>query len=68
MFTAEDGTAVQHTVTVLGYDGLLAGVALGQLDLKYPVITKGHERIRNGSKVEIIGAPPLEARSENSGR
>ena len=66
LFTVEDGTAVHHEVTVLGYNGLLAGVPLDQLGLEYPVITKGHERIRGGSKVEIIGEGKLEMRAQDS--
>lgn len=66
LFTVENGTAVQRQVTVLGYDGLLAGVPLDQLGLEYPVITKGHERIRGGSKVEIIGEGTLKIRAQDS--
>lgn len=66
LFTVEDGTAVEHPVTVLGYDGLLVGVPLEQLGLEHPVITKGHERLRGGAKVEIIGEGKLEIRAQDS--
>ena len=59
LFTVEDGLAVQHPVNVLGYDGLLAGVPLDQIDIRFPVIIKGHERIRGGSKVDIVGEGSL---------
>ncbi len=55
LFTVEEGAAVRHSVTVLGYDGFFAGVSLEQIGSKFPVITKGHERLRDGSEVEIIG-------------
>ena len=66
LFTVEDGKAVQRTVTVLGYDGFLAGVRLDELGMDYPVIIKGHERIRDGSKVEIVGEGKLEVKAQDS--
>lgn len=66
LFTVENGKAVQRNVTVLGYDGILAGVPHDQLSMDYPVITKGHERIRDGSMVEIIGEGKLEVKVPDS--
>jgi RND family efflux transporter MFP subunit len=66
LFTIEEGKAVQHWVTVLGYAGMLAGVSLDEVGTEDPVITKGHERLRNGSKVEIISTDTLEVQTEDS--
>ena len=67
LFSVEEGIAVEHTVTVLGYDGLFAGVTPGQIDLDYPVITKGHERLRSGAKVEVVGQGTFKVRVQHGG-
>ena len=66
LFTVENGAAVERQVTVLGYAGLFAGVPLDQIGLDYPVITKGHERLRGGSKVEIVGEGIFKIRVQDS--
>lgn len=66
LFTVEEGIAVQRFVKVLGYDGFLAGIPLDQFSLDLPIITKGHERIRSGSKVDIVGKGKLKVQIQDS--
>ncbi len=56
LFTVHGGVAVQHDVKVIGYDGALAGVVVSGLSPEDRVIVKGHERLRDGSPVEVLGA------------
>lgn len=53
-YTAPDSIARQHRVTVLGYDGLKAGIESDTLDEESLVIVKGHERLRSGDSVVIV--------------
>lgn len=51
--TVEDGAARKVPVRVLGYSEGRAGVDAEGLTAGVQVITKGHERVRNGDPVEI---------------
>ncbi|MEX2016796.1 MAG: hypothetical protein WD873_09130, partial [Candidatus Hydrogenedentales bacterium] len=55
VFTLEDGKAERHRVEVLGYEGLMAGVVAPDLDTSQKVIVKGHERLRDGDVVQVVG-------------
>mgnify|MGYP002619644592 CR=1 FL=1 len=53
---ASDGTANRIEVSVLGYDGDMAGVSLDTIDPGTQVIVKGHERLRSGQPIQIAGS------------
>lgn len=54
VFTVSGGSAVQLPVTVIGYDGLLAGISSPELAVGDSVVVKGHERLRPGQAVEVM--------------
>lgn len=54
VYTIEDGLARVHPVTVIGYDGIYAGIASPEVTLQHLYVVKGHERLRPGDKVIII--------------
>lgn len=59
-----DGAAVPLPVRVIGYDGLSAGVEAEGLEAGVQVITKGHERMRGGERVEIISVQQGDTKQE----
>lgn len=57
IFTLEGGdTARRHAVDVLGFRGLQAGIATDSIGVDARVIVKGHERLRDGQRVEVVPA------------
>ena len=55
LFTLQAGKAHRHRIEVLGYDGLMAGIVAPDLDTSQKVIVKGHERLRDGDVVQVVG-------------
>lgn len=55
LFTIDDGKAHRHRVEVLGYEGLMAGIVAPDLSTGEKVIVKGHERLRDGDVVHVVG-------------
>jgi RND family efflux transporter MFP subunit len=56
VFTVENGTARRHEVEILGPDGASdLGVLSETLKPGMTIVTKGHERLREGQAVQIIG-------------
>lgn len=52
---ASDDTAVRREVSVLGYEGGMAGLAPGTIEPGAQVIVKGHERLRSGQSIRVAG-------------
>ena len=57
VFTIRDGVAQQHFVEVIGYQGMFTGISNRDLSPAELYVVQGHERLRNGDRVEIVGAP-----------
>jgi len=55
LFTVEDSSVTRHLVTVLGYEGNKAGIAESRVTADMQFIVKGHERLRNGQQVVVLG-------------
>jgi len=53
---ASDGVANRIEVSVLGYEGDLAGLPLDSISAGSQVIVKGHERLRTGQPVTAAGS------------
>jgi RND family efflux transporter MFP subunit len=54
LFIVQDNAAVRMPVTVLGYEGLLAGVQAEGLTTGMLVVTKGNERLRDAQPVTVL--------------
>ena len=54
LFLVKDGKASRVAVTVLGYDGNLAGVKGEGIAAGLPVVVKGQERLRDGQSVAVL--------------
>ena len=55
LFTLDNGKAHRHRVQVLGYEGMMAGVVAPDVSIGESVIVKGHERLRDGDVVQVVG-------------
>lgn len=64
VFTVQDAFARQHYVDVVGYDGMKAGIVAPDLGPGQLFIVKGHERLQDGERVEVVSVP---AAGEDSG-
>lgn len=67
VFTVRDGVAMQHFVDVIGYDGMYAGISSNELSATDTFIVTGHERLRSGDRVEVVGGktPPVTNRDSD---
>lgn len=54
VFTVEGSIAKRHAVTVLGFQGLSAGIVAPGLNPQCAFIVKGHERLRGGDTVTVV--------------
>jgi len=54
IFVVQDNAAMRMPVEVLGYQDMRAGVRAEGLAPGMQIVTKGHERLRNGQPVTII--------------
>lgn len=64
VFTVAGNKAVEHSITVLGYQGEYAGVQSNGLQPGVEVIVKGQERLRDGAEVEVVNTPQARLRTE----
>ncbi|GBE33925.1 Efflux pump periplasmic linker BepF [bacterium BMS3Bbin06] len=53
VFTVLDGKAKMLPATIVGYEGLKAGIRAPGLKEGMPVVIKGNERLRNGQPVRV---------------
>ena len=53
---ASDDAANRMEVSVLGYDGDMAGLPLDVIEPGQQVIVKGHERLRTGQPIQVSGS------------
>ncbi len=53
VFTVQDGMAARVPITVLGYEGMVVGVASEGLSPGMDVVVKGQERLRDGQPVSV---------------
>jgi RND family efflux transporter MFP subunit len=54
LFVVQDNAAMRVPVTILGYEGMYAGVRAEGLVSGMHVVTKGNERLRDGQPVSVI--------------
>ena len=55
VYTVNDAKARMIPVDVIGYQGLTVGVQSPDLAEGMQVVVKGHERLRNGQDVSLLG-------------
>lgn len=55
LFTVEKSTVTRHYISVLGYKENMAGIAESRLTPDMQFVVKGHERLRNGQQVIVLG-------------
>jgi RND family efflux transporter MFP subunit len=56
VFTVQDGIAHKHSIEVVGYEGMTAGISAPDLGPGQLFIVKGHERLIEGDTVEVVPA------------
>jgi len=56
IYIVENNTAVMMPVTIVGYEGKMAGVEAGGIREGTKAIVKGNERLQSGQQVAIAGA------------
>ncbi len=66
VFTVQDALARRHPVRVLGYEGSFVGISSPELTPGHVYIVTGHERLRNGDRVELLSAAAFPAPTSDS--
>lgn len=66
VFTVDGSVARRTVVTVLGYEGLVAGIDAPGLSADTLFIVKGHERLRDNALIEIVNATPAASAPRNT--
>jgi len=55
LFAVNDGVVARVPVSVLGYDGMQAGIRADAVSPGVEIVTKGQERLRDGQPVSVSG-------------
>ena len=66
VYTVLDGVTQQHFVEVIGYQDGLAGISNPDLSSADTYIVNGHERLRSGDRVEVVGRVPAPVSAHDS--